>query len=313
METHDSQKRSASNQKRSANNPKCSADSQKRSASNQKCNTLIIPHHSDNDNTTCSKCGRCFKRSYYMKVHMETCTGTGKGCCEKCNQQFTNRFSLYRHRKGCQTTDRVAHDGSAGKAPIINNNVTINIGSINNSCNTNTNMNTVNVLPPFPIDDTTNFDFITDQITKAMMKKCVSAHPAVGFKKFMTAIFDNPLNMLLQKTNPNISYSKVHMGDGEWQLEHDSSVFPIVTHHMTTAAIAKATEFERSLKYICENFLSYVRIVNENDEAEEYKHTLQNLKFIVVNMTKKLETAEKSKSLASAGGGGVRHSASDCQ
>ncbi len=126
------------------------------------------------------------------------------------------------------------------------------------------------------------------------MKKCMTAiNPHIGFNNFMSAVFDHPNNQIVQKKNPNISYSKVHVGDGQWEFQDDNVVLPTVTHHMTTAAIAKSSEFQESLRFVCENFLEHVKLINENDEVDQYKQTLKNLKYILVNMTKKIEDSKK--------------------
>ena len=126
------------------------------------------------------------------------------------------------------------------------------------------------------------------------MHKCVTANKAeVGFNRFMKAVLKHSQNQFVQKSNMNINYSKVHTGDGDWELAPDCDVYPLITHHMTTAALAKLEEFKTSMRYICDHFRRYVNIVNTDDECKEYQNSIQRLKILVVNMTQKIEAAER--------------------
>jgi hypothetical protein len=155
---------------------------------------------------------------------------------------------------------------------------------VNNNFNVTTNILT------FPEDNDTDFDFITTKISEEVMKKCVSAFKAeVGFNRFMGAILDHPSNRMVIKTNPNITYSKVHVGGGKWQLAPDIDVFPTLTHHMTVAALAKLTEFHRSMRSICDQFQTYVETINTDDECPQYQNTVQRLKLMVVNVSREIE------------------------
>lgn len=242
----------------------------------------------------CVKCERSFHCDYYLKVHKETCNGVRKNHCEKCNQQFANKHSLCRHRKVCKGETAISVN-----APIVNNITTTNNNNVTNNNNNNItvvntiNSPTINVLT-FPDDDDGTFDFVTSNITQAIMKKCVSSYKAeVGFNRFMGAILQHPENKFVMKSNPNVNYSKIHVGDGKWILAPDGDVYPIMTHHMTTAAIAKLNEFKKSLKFMCDSFQSYVNTINTDDECKQYQDTIQRLKLMVVNMTKEIESAEK--------------------
>jgi len=227
---------------------------------------------------------------------MEHCNGLGSGCCQKCKQSFPTKDTLYKHRKACDGTAK-----SGSNVQVVQN-ITINIHNDNSTTTTNNVLNNVltnianmnmNVMT-FPAEEDGNFDFVTQNITQGIMKNCVSANRAeVGFNRFMGAILENPQNMFVRKSNPNVNYSKVHMGDGEWILAPDDDVYPLMTHHMTTAALAKLEEFSKSMRYICDNFQRYVNVVNTDDECKEYHDTIQRLKLMVVNMTKKIEAAEQ--------------------
>lgn len=197
---------------------------------------------------------------------------------------------LYRHQKQCVAQP----SGSNGQETVVHNQTVNN--NVNNNVTININGN-VNLLT-FPDDDTGNFDFAVDNITKQIMKKCVSSlNPEQGFNRFMGAILDNPLNRIVMKSSPNVNYSKVHVGNGKWKLVTDTDVFPTMTHHMTTAAKSKVQEYTRDLRSICERFEQFVDSINTNDETMDYQNTIQRLKLLVVNMTRELEQTEKSELL----------------
>jgi hypothetical protein len=194
-------------------------------------------------------------------------------------QMFNNKSALYRHKQNCSAIIPVTNT-----TPHVINNTHIDTMIVNNNFNVTTNILT------FPDDDDADFDFITNKISEEVMKKCVSAFKAeVGFNRFMGAILDHPSNRMVIKTNPNITYSKVHVGGGKWQLAPDIDVFPTLTHHMTVAALAKLTEFHRSMRSICDQFQTYVETINTDDECPQYQNTIQRLKLMVVNVSREIE------------------------
>lgn len=193
-------------------------------------------------------------------------------------------MTLWRHKQKCNAI--VPNNKEKCNSPIINNADTVIIN------NNNVNINVIANILTFPEDNDSNFDFITDRISEEVMKKCVSALKAeIGFNKFMGAILDHPENRMVIKTNPNISYSKVHVGGGKWHLVQDMDVFPALTHHMTVAALAKLEEFKRSMRFICNHFKQYVETVNTDDECVQYQNTIQRLRLMVVNVSREIDNA----------------------
>lgn len=251
--------------------------------------------------TTCNKCNKTFTRHNYMLKHTEKCDGTAKGCCKYCKQHFANTSALYRHRKICKESSKnVSTENSLNNPPSISivNNIVIN-GCVNSNNNTNNVSNnvsnqTVNLLA-FPEDDPTSadWDFVTKNITQAIMKQCMMAAKAeVGFNKFMGVILDHPENQIVRKTNVNTNYSKIHVGNGKWKFASDADVLPAITHHMTTAALAKISEF-KTLRSICDQLHSHVEKINTDDSCDEYLNAIQRLKLHIVNITKEIEEADK--------------------
>lgn len=288
LERHIASRHNLEKQKNASKQQKSASLLQKNASLLQK-NASCDEHSCENLPPTCEKCHKTFTRKTSLKVHLETCDGTRKGMCKLCKGIYNNRSSLDRHKKVC--TGQIIQRPSQ-TAPIVQN-ITIQ-QNITNNYNIVDNSTTLNMLS-FPSDDT-DFDFITKNITQNMMKKCVTAQRAeVGFNKFMGAVLDHAENQIVRKSNPNVNYSKIHTGDNEWILAPDNDVFPLMTHHMTTAALAKLEEFKRSMSLICDSFQRYVHTVNSDDDCKEYQDTIQRLKLMVVNMTQKIEAAEKKE------------------
>lgn len=226
-----------------------------------------------------------------MKNHFAKCNGIRKGQCDKCLQCFTYNMTLWRHKKKCTAISPLTTT-DIEDARVINNNNTVNNADTVIINNNNVNINvTANILT-FPEDNDSDFDFITTKISEEVMKKCVGAFKAeVGFNKFMGAILDHPENRMVIKTNPNISYSKVHVGGGKWHFAQDIDVFPTMTHHMTVAALAKLKEFHRSMRFMCDQFQKYVETVNTDDECPQYQNTIQRLRLMVINVSREIDNA----------------------
>jgi hypothetical protein len=200
-------------------------------------------------------------------------------------------MSLWRHKQTCTAIIPVPSTDTSIEDPRVINNTVNNADTViinNNNVNINV---TANILT-FPEDNDSDFDFITTKISEEVMKKCVGAFKAeVGFNKFMGAILDHPENRMVIKTNPNISYSKVHVGGGKWHFAQDIDVFPTMTHHMTVAALAKLKEFHRSMRFMCDQFQKYVETVNTDDECPQYQNTIQRLRLMVINVSREIDNA----------------------
>jgi hypothetical protein len=210
---------------------------------------------------------------------MEVCDGTPKGCCYKCKKYLPTKDTLYKHRKACNGSTEVQTP-----LTVINNNT--NNTTINNTTNNITINNTVNILVyPKTEAEYQNFDFITDKITKQWLRKLGNISARDGFHRFICCIFEQPENYIVKKTNPNVAYSQVHVGNNEWELALDREVYPKITHHLTTAALERIDTHK--LDGTCGNLKELVKTVNEDDESAEYTDTIDNLKFIIINKTRR--------------------------
>ena len=237
---------------------------------------------------TCLKCNRTFSRNSCLTIHIETCDGTPKGCCNKCKKFFPTRNTLFKHRSSCQGIHPEESTPSTMITHNTINNTIINNTNITNITNNNTTINNVtcNILV-FPKDDMSrsNFDFITEHISQNVIKRIERMRPVrVGFQNFMVRVFERPENRIVKKTNPNVCYSEIHVGNNKWELAHDDDVFPNITYLMTTAALERFDQFHiqqdsNSRKYICE-------VNEEDDESKKYKQAIQTTKYISINVSR---------------------------
>ena len=255
------------------------------------------------DNLICVKCYKKYTRKRYLEEHESKCKGTASSLeCEKCKNIYASRSSLSQHRKICKgSTTLVTYDPNTSVASTSTNIQTQNIqtqnnvqNNIQNQHNNNTTItnNVVNVLA-FPDEDDQNFDFATDCITKKVMRRIVKSwRPAISFNKFVSTLLDDPRNRCIRKKGPNVAHSEIHTGDNQWELALDSDVYPVLTHHMTVAALSKIQEFKESMNLIISNFHKYVDLLNTDDECEEYIEATQRMKLMIINMSRKWAAEE---------------------
>ena len=259
----------------------------------------------------CSKCKKAFCANWYLVKHMENCKGIkDRLSCEYCFLDFKHERSRFKHYKICLAKKEIDskslvpsstnNPSNTSQKPISSSQVASTINNVGGNQN-NTQNNIVNILT-FPQAGDKNFDFMCDQITKATMKALLntSSTPFIGFNNFVGKVMENPQNRIVHKTNPNSIYSKIHVGEGKWEFAHDDDVLPIITHHMTTAALSKVNEIKEDMKLVKELYLklepfkNHVTNVNEMDyESSEYRNILQRIKLILVNLTRKWIEEEK--------------------
>lgn len=113
--------------------------------------------------------------------------------------------------------------------------------------------------------------------------------PSMGFRRFIGKVFENPRNRIVSKTNPKDKFNKVHVGNGKWEVDTDASIMPIVAHHMTTAALQKMDDMKKrkvldDIRLKAREFINYIDTINTNDDCEEYREALDDIKVILVNM-----------------------------
>lgn len=120
-------------------------------------------------------------------------------------------------------------------------------------------------------------------------EKIIGNHkPAISFSKYMGAMLERPENRILYKTNPNTKHCKVHT-DGKWEYVLDDDAFPVLTFHMTCAALEDTHNYKKMTKrpkIDIVSLLEYLDDVNtENDENDNHRNTLERLKLQIINLS----------------------------
>jgi hypothetical protein len=239
----------------------------------------------------CPTCYKTFTHRRSLKRHSVRCTHKlHRYQCTLCDEVFEHASALSRHKKTCNgqhaSNSTVSSANGSQVAEVINNtNIGTNINTQNNIQNQN---NTVNLLV-FPEDVDSAFDFITSHITKGDLHKLLKSHlrPSACFGKFAGAVLEAPPNRCVKKSGPNVSHSQIHVGNNEWELALDKDVYPILTHHITTAALTKINEFKDSMHTLFDAFHRYVDTVNTDEDSEEYMDSVQRIKLMVINMSRR--------------------------
>jgi uncharacterized C2H2 Zn-finger protein len=252
------------------------------------------------ENVDAYKCPSCYKSFQWKKnynKHIIICNGKEHPYqCLECKKSFSSRSSLAHHRKTCKGCPIIP-------APNQESIASTSVPTIQNANQNNNNQ--VTVLPfPTSIEDL-NYDFITDKITNTIMKNIMNktTNKFIRLNNFIGKVFENPQNRVIKKSNPKQSHSMIHTGDGNWEFAHDSIVFPLLTHHLTTAALQKLDkvkkdkEITKQLMYSLDDFIKYIEDINqENFNQQEYNAVLQRIKIMIVNLTQQwLQQEEKAQ------------------
>lgn len=240
----------------------------------------------------CPTCYKTFTHARSLKRHTPVCNFKKSPFqCILCDEICSCASALSRHQKTCKmtcaTSDTEAKQQLTSVTTTTNNTTSIGkIGTQNNIQNQNN--NTINLLV-FPEDIDSAFDFVTSHITKGDITKLLQSRmrPSACFGKFAGAVLDAPPNRCVKKTGPNVSHSQIHVGNNEWELAFDKDVYPILTHHITTAALSKISEFKDSMHTLINAFHRYVDTVNTDEESEEYMDSVQRIKLMVINLSRR--------------------------
>jgi len=243
--------------------------------------------HSDLQNVNdvlihkCSNCYKTFSTKYTLLRHTPHCKNKqSPHQCTECHKAFSSRNSLCNHKKVCKGLPLVVPDkvNELENIPIQANNVNI----------------TVLTCPQSVEED---FKFNCDNITPDVIMNILkySNNSFIRFNKFVSKLLENPVNRVIRKTNPKDNHSLIHVGNNKWDYAHDKDMFPIITHHMTTAALDKTIEMQKNKKdNFIKSFQQQVRVFNEMDyDSQNYQEFIQRIKYIVINITRRaLEEAQ---------------------
>jgi len=226
---------------------------------------------------------------------MENCNNKDNPLqCTECHKAFSSRSGLSHHKKVCKGFPMVVPDKANELQNIpIQNMIQQNAQTINNVTN---NVNITVLTCPQSVEE--DFKFNCDNITPDVIMNILkySSNSFIRFNKFVSKLLENPVNRVIRKTNPKDNHSLIHVGNNKWDYAHDKDMYPIITHHMTTAALDKTIEMEKNKKdNFIKGFQQQVKVFNEMDyDSQDYHDIVQRIKYLVINITRSvLEEAQR--------------------
>lgn len=232
----------------------------------------------------CINCGKICASKYSLQRHGVSCRENIYTIhCSSCQRTFSSKRTLRNHKKVCKISNKTQDVEMQGGTTI---NVSGNHNTINNTVNQIVNHYQLLVFP----EDNDSFDFLIDHIEDKSMRKIINENrPATGFRKFIGEVLQNPANCIVRKSNPNVSHSKIHKGDGKWDYARDKYVYPTIAHHMTTAALSKVQQLpQKKINPVKKcDFIDYVDDINTDDSTERFTDVIEDIKILVINKDNK--------------------------
>ena len=138
-----------------------------------------------------------------------------------------------------------------------------------------------------------NFKLLKDHMTVPCLEKLFSNKykPKQGFARYTSALLERAENRNVYKTGPNTKYSRVQR-DGQWMYELDEDVYPLLTYHLSIAALDDINSNKKALK--SRGKIDYMDIAKclddintENDDNDNYSYALEKLKIAVMNFSER--------------------------
>jgi hypothetical protein len=192
----------------------------------------------------CLKCNKILSSIKSLKVHIKTCSGINKKECKFCHKVLSSKQSKDNHQLICKDKDKpttIINNTNNIDNSVTNNNTTNNINNIQNIDNSVTN-NTI-VFNDKP-DGYTLFktDHITVKEMIQMFKKCETEKDFA--LRMFEAIWKEPLNRCIMKTNMKTNFSKVLNTAKSWVSMLDETVYGKYLYDMsyTTANLIETNE-----------------------------------------------------------------------
>lgn len=277
-------------------------------------NTDTLNNNIDTQNTNipveniqfkCPDCYKSFSRKFNLERHIPTCNRRQNPYqCTACLKSFTCSSGLSQHKKFCKGNALVVPNSQTKAViPSGSNNTNVNAENVQmiqqqQNADTINNNNTVNInILTCPQSREEKFDFDCENISledlMGILQK--SKDSFLRFNRFVSKVLENPRNRVVRKLSAKDCHSLVHVGDDKWELAHDNDTYPIITHHMTTAALGKSIELDKNDKnYFIKAFQEQIRVFNEMDyDSLDYNSIVQRIKYHVINITRAVLAEEK--------------------
>jgi hypothetical protein len=265
----------------------------------------VNPNLPNVNSTLCEACGKTFLNKYTLKRHKErnSCKGSDVSFqCQYCKDVFSSSSSKSHHVKICKKRE---HDNQ-GSNDAIQAPTTSIVGNNNNIItNTNTQVNiqqNQHITLNFPdgMEDP-NFAFLKDHITMGRFEKLIGhSKPEISFSRYAGAIMERPENRFIYKSSPNTKHCKVHMDD-KWEFVLDEDAFPILTFHMSCAALEDTHQYKKMSKRPKIDIVSLLRYLDdintENEDNPNYRLAIERLKLKIINLSQSHKIPQSDLSL----------------
>lgn len=247
----------------------------------------------------CSGCDKLFTRKYRCVKHFNNCKMvTNPLECSICNNVCSSKYALYRHKKTCiprveeTKKDLIVPPQQIGPKAIFNTS-----GEHNTINSIDTQNNTINILafPSGMQDD--NFAFVKDHITPALLANIMKKKPEQAFANYIGTLMEKEENRMIKKQSPNVNFCSVHTGENQWDLVLDHDAIPVLAHHVTRSSFEDILKNKKKLSELqvdVDKLRKYIDDINtENTENDNYNLSLQRIKLMLVNFTRKWGKDEK--------------------
>jgi hypothetical protein len=249
----------------------------------------------------CHKCDKTFTRNNKLNKHINICKGVSNILeCHYCHNIFSSRQSKCVHIKKCK--ERIKQENNIPQTIINNTTNIINNGPVNNGTINN---NTINIITfdsnfknitPFKSDHI-GFDELNNMLLNSIFNDN-NIPKLLG--EFYKMLCDNDENKCVKKTNFKSEHSKIHSGDGKWNIALDKDVYGKLVKDVSTNLINKIDENNDSIKntfkkqllknveILYETIETYTEKIydEEKDLLKILKDIIKRLKYVVIDYTK---------------------------
>jgi len=273
--------------------------------------------HQNDAANTCPNCYKQFARNWCLLRHIEKCNGEkNKFHCEHCSKKFHHERSRFQHYKICSI--KKEKDAKA-LIPVEDIDSTIafpldTTQPITNMINTQNNIGTVGTQNNIDIENQQNnniiivynpgnTEFKTDHLKAEDLQKILQlATPYVDSRamtEYSKKILSHPENRCIKKDDLKSGHSEVHIGDNEWELELDKTLYPRLASDMannmseflhTKRDQLRREVFERLTKFVDymadEGYINTEDLDRQKEIQREYKTFMKGLKLIVYGKTR---------------------------
>lgn len=256
-----------------------------------KNHTLEHEIRNEGGNTNlCPHCFQTFQSKWYLSKHIEKCSGKIlQFSCEQCQKKFKDKKSIYRHRTICKGSSFI---------PMVPSKIIKNTTPLEQPITKQNEKQTIIVTynPSriiFNKEHLNQVEFM-DHILQTMRRR-INHNMILDYAR---KILVYPENKCIQKKYLKEGYSKVHIGDNQWSMKLDQTIYPhlasILANELSELININRELFPMPLFTQLISFLDYMAdegyINTDNQEQQkiikrEFSYLVRELKLIIYDIT----------------------------